>query len=75
MKCHSYLTSLCPVSIFFFKFIFISWGGMRLSALSMSATNWPVVPVLDGKMSVEHLVQLARETEILGGNLHYCHFG
>jgi hypothetical protein len=27
----------------------VSWGGVRLSPLSMSATNWPIVPAPDDR--------------------------
>jgi hypothetical protein len=30
-------------------FFFISWGGVRLSLLGMSATNWPIVPSPDDR--------------------------
>jgi hypothetical protein len=28
-------------------FFFVSWGGMRLSSLGTSATNWPIVQASD----------------------------
>jgi hypothetical protein len=30
-------------------FFLVSWGGVRLSPLGTSATNWPIVPVLDDR--------------------------
>jgi hypothetical protein len=27
----------------------VSWGGVRLSPLGTSATNWPIVPVPDDR--------------------------
>jgi hypothetical protein len=27
-----------------FFFLFVSWGGVRLSPLATAATNWPIVP-------------------------------
>jgi hypothetical protein len=30
-----------------FLFFFVSWGGVRLSPLGTSATNWPIVPAPD----------------------------
>jgi hypothetical protein len=30
-------------------FFLVSWGGVRLSALGTSATNWPTVPAPDGR--------------------------
>jgi hypothetical protein len=36
----------------------VSWGGVRLSPLGTSATNWPIVPAPDDRMmSVEQLVE------------------
>jgi hypothetical protein len=49
------------------------WGGVRLSPLCTSATNWPIVPATDDRrwwawsQSVEW--KLVRETEVLGENL------
>jgi hypothetical protein len=28
-------------------FLLVSWGGVRLSPLGTSATNWPIVPATD----------------------------
>jgi hypothetical protein len=43
---------LLPIVIvrlhFFFLFLF-SWGGVRLSSLGTSATNWPIVPAPDDR--------------------------
>jgi hypothetical protein len=33
-------------------YIVVSWGGVRLSPLGTSATNWPTVPVLDDRWLV-----------------------
>jgi hypothetical protein len=30
---------------FFFYLFLVSWGGVRLCPLGMSATNWPIVAV------------------------------
>jgi hypothetical protein len=38
-----------PRSQFSFFFL-VSWGGVRLSPLSRSATNWPIVPAPDDKL-------------------------
>jgi hypothetical protein len=48
---------------------FISSHGVRLSPLGTAAIVWPVVVV---EKSVE--CELAGETEVLGENLHQCHF-
>jgi hypothetical protein len=31
------------------SFFLVSWGGVRLSPLGMSATNWPIVPAPDDR--------------------------
>jgi hypothetical protein len=31
------------------SFSLVSWGGVRVSPLGMSATNWPIIPAPDGK--------------------------
>jgi hypothetical protein len=31
------------------SFFFVSWGGVRLSPLGTSATNWPIVPAPDDR--------------------------
>jgi hypothetical protein len=31
------------------NFLLISWGGVRLSPLGTSVTNWPIVPALDDR--------------------------
>jgi hypothetical protein len=36
-----------PTTSFFF--LLLSWGGVRLSPLGTSATNWPIVPVPDDR--------------------------
>jgi hypothetical protein len=59
------------------SFFLVSWGGVRLSPLGTSATNWPIVPALDNrwwmwKQWVEW--ELAGETEVLGENLPHYHF-
>jgi hypothetical protein len=33
----------------FYKFLLVSWGGVRLSSLGEWATNWPIVPAPDGR--------------------------
>jgi hypothetical protein len=33
----------------FFSFLLVSWGGVRLSPLGTSATNWPIVPAPDDR--------------------------
>jgi hypothetical protein len=60
------------VQYFFFSF----WGGVRLSQLGTSATNWPIVPAPDDRWSVEQSVEwkLAGENEVLGENLSQRHF-
>jgi hypothetical protein len=30
-------------------FVLIAWGGVRLSPLGTSATNWPIVPAPDDR--------------------------
>jgi hypothetical protein len=35
------------VKTFIFFFFLISWGGVRLSPLGLSAINWPIAPVPD----------------------------
>jgi hypothetical protein len=30
-------------------YILVSWGGVRLSPLGVSATIWPIVPALDDR--------------------------
>jgi hypothetical protein len=40
----------------FFFLVLVSWGGVRLSPLGMSATNWPIAPAPDD-MSVEQSVE------------------
>jgi hypothetical protein len=37
------------VLVLLFGFLLISWGGVRLSPLGMSATSWPIVPVPDDR--------------------------
>jgi hypothetical protein len=32
-----------------FSFLLVSWGGVRLSPLGTSATNWPIVPAPDDR--------------------------
>jgi hypothetical protein len=32
-----------------FSFFLVPWGGVRLSSLGTSATNWPIAPVLDDR--------------------------
>jgi hypothetical protein len=40
------------------SYLQVSWGGVRLSPLDTSATNWPIVPAPDDKMmSVEWSVE------------------
>jgi hypothetical protein len=62
-------------------FVLISWGGVRLSPLGTSATNWLLYqPRMiddddddddgDGCGAVER--ELAGETEVLGENGHRC---
>jgi hypothetical protein len=31
------------------RLVLVSWGGVRLSPLGTSATNWPIVPAPDGR--------------------------
>jgi hypothetical protein len=38
-------TEISPTSAFFL----VSWGGVRLSPLGMSATNLPVIPAPDDR--------------------------
>jgi hypothetical protein len=41
-ECDKDLPCLCP-------FLLVSWGGLRLSPLGTSATNWPIVPARDDR--------------------------
>jgi hypothetical protein len=41
------VTDVIPFGFFFF--FLDSWGGMRLSPLGMSATDWPIVPAPDDR--------------------------
>jgi hypothetical protein len=54
-------------------FFLISWGGVGLSPLGASATDWPIVPA---PANVEQWVdlELAGETDVLGENLPQGHF-
>jgi hypothetical protein len=56
-------------------FSLISLGGVRLSTLGTSSINC-VLYQLHNMMSVQQSVEweLAGVTEILGENLHHCHF-
>jgi hypothetical protein len=56
------------------SFFLVSWGGVKLSPLGTSATNWPTVPVPDDRRWLVQSVEweLAGETEILGENLPQC---
>jgi hypothetical protein len=70
---HSPHTSSQLLYLIFFLFC----GGVRLGPLGKRAINWPIVPVPDdddddcGAVSG---MTMARETEVLGGNLPQCHF-
>jgi hypothetical protein len=53
-------------------FCLVSWGGVRLSPLSTSATNWPIVPapdMIDHECGAVSRMRIAGETEILRENL------
>jgi hypothetical protein len=65
------ITSALKVSFFL-----VSWGGVRLSSLGTSATNWPTVPARDDRMMCGAVggTRIAGETELLGENLPHCHF-
>jgi hypothetical protein len=41
------LCSLVKYGSILKKFLLVFWGGVRLSPLGTSATNWPVVPTPD----------------------------
>jgi hypothetical protein len=70
--------SHCPLSYIFpcIVFFLVSWGGVRLSPLGTSATNWPIVPPRMMMMNVEQSVEweLAGETEVFRENLPQYHF-
>jgi hypothetical protein len=72
----SHLQGWSLVFLIMILVVLISWGGLRLSPLGTSATNWPYCTIPGGSMSMEHLVEweLVGETEVLGGNLPQCHF-
>jgi hypothetical protein len=53
----------------------MGWGGVRLSPLGTSATNWPIVPAPDdGDCGAVGGMRIGGETEVLGENLPQCHF-
>jgi hypothetical protein len=45
-----FFSFLFPLSFFIYFFIYkVSWGGVRLSSLGMSATIWHIIPVTDDR--------------------------
>jgi hypothetical protein len=43
------VTSGAHIQHFYDSFFSVSWGGVRLSQLDTSATNWPIAPAPDGR--------------------------
>jgi hypothetical protein len=61
-------------SVFLIRIVGVG-GGVELSPLGTSATEWPILPA-PGDMMMENLVEwrLAGETEVLGENLPHRNF-
>jgi hypothetical protein len=69
-RCSGYLTTLSVV------FFLVSWGGVRLSPLGTSATNWPIVPAPDDNNACGAIggMRIGRgNLSTRGENLPQCH--
>jgi hypothetical protein len=45
----SLIWDITPYSLLKVNQLLISWGGVRLSPLGMSATMWPIIPAPDDR--------------------------